>query len=217
MPDINTVPVSLAANWWSMWLLSAVLVVAAVIDGWKLRVPNWITFPLIIGGWVYSAVVLWLGGACLESARNDRRAGIAVARLRDRRHGGRRRQAAGRNRRLGVERRHTLCVLRLRSGRRRSSPWAWSCGDATGIITFTSFGASPTRFLRFVIPTRCPPLPPSGRVPCCCCLTGSRLPLERSPILFGQWCHYEITQSTDNMRTRHGRSAGSAATPGTRP
>jgi len=41
---------------WSVWFLSAVLVVAAVIDGWKLKVPNWITFPLVIGGWTYSAV-----------------------------------------------------------------------------------------------------------------------------------------------------------------
>jgi prepilin peptidase CpaA len=32
-----------------------VLVVAAVIDGWKLKVPNWITFPMILSGWAYSA------------------------------------------------------------------------------------------------------------------------------------------------------------------
>jgi prepilin peptidase CpaA len=30
------------------------LVIAAVIDGWKLKVPNWITFPMILSGWVYS-------------------------------------------------------------------------------------------------------------------------------------------------------------------
>jgi prepilin peptidase CpaA len=62
MPDVNTIPVSLAENWWSMWLLSTVLVVAAAIDGWKLRVPNWITFPLIVSGWIYSAVYFgWAG------------------------------------------------------------------------------------------------------------------------------------------------------------
>jgi prepilin peptidase CpaA len=38
---------------WDIWLVSAVLVVAAVIDGWKLKVPNWITFPFIISGWIY--------------------------------------------------------------------------------------------------------------------------------------------------------------------
>lgn len=34
-----------------------VLVVAAVIDGWKLKVPNWLTFPLVIGGWVAGLAV----------------------------------------------------------------------------------------------------------------------------------------------------------------
>jgi prepilin peptidase CpaA len=62
MPDVNTIPASLAENWWAMWLLSAVLVIAAVIDGWKLRVPNWITFPLIISGWIYSAAYFGLTG-----------------------------------------------------------------------------------------------------------------------------------------------------------
>jgi prepilin peptidase CpaA len=40
-------------NHWTIWLVTAVLVVAAVIDGWKLKVPNWITFPFVISGWVY--------------------------------------------------------------------------------------------------------------------------------------------------------------------
>ena len=30
------------------------VVVAAVIDGVQLRVPNWITFPMIVSGWAYS-------------------------------------------------------------------------------------------------------------------------------------------------------------------
>jgi prepilin peptidase CpaA len=47
---------------WPVWLLSAVLVIAAVIDGWKLKVPNWITFPLIVGGWVYSGMYFGLEG-----------------------------------------------------------------------------------------------------------------------------------------------------------
>ena len=41
-------------NHWHIWFVSAVLVVAAVIDGWKLKVPNWLTFPMIMSGWVYS-------------------------------------------------------------------------------------------------------------------------------------------------------------------
>jgi prepilin peptidase CpaA len=43
------------ANNWSVWVVSITLVVAAIIDGLKLKVPNWLTFPMIISGWVYSA------------------------------------------------------------------------------------------------------------------------------------------------------------------
>ena len=43
-------------------LVSVVLIVAAIIDGYKLKVPNWITFPLIITGWIGSAVLFgWAG------------------------------------------------------------------------------------------------------------------------------------------------------------
>jgi prepilin peptidase CpaA len=41
---------------WPVWLVSVTLVVAAVIDGWKLKVPNWLTFPMIISGWLYSGI-----------------------------------------------------------------------------------------------------------------------------------------------------------------
>lgn len=40
---------------WHVWVVTITLVVAAVIDGIKLKVPNWITFPMILTGWVYSA------------------------------------------------------------------------------------------------------------------------------------------------------------------
>lgn len=56
---------------WHVWLVSVVLVVAAVIDGWKLKVPNWLTFPLIISGWVYSTAAYgWegLGSSLLGTA-----------------------------------------------------------------------------------------------------------------------------------------------------
>ena len=53
---------------WSVWgLVSAILIVAAVIDGRQLKVPNWITFPMIISGWLASGVIYgWAGlGASL--------------------------------------------------------------------------------------------------------------------------------------------------------
>src|SRR5437879_677587 len=37
---------------WPLWFLSVAMIVAAVIDGWKLKVPNWLTFPLVITGWL---------------------------------------------------------------------------------------------------------------------------------------------------------------------
>lgn len=42
---------------WPIWFVTITLIVAAVIDGLQLKVPNWITFPMIASGWVYSAVL----------------------------------------------------------------------------------------------------------------------------------------------------------------
>ena len=38
---------------WIYWLVTVVLIVAAVIDGIQLKVPNWITFPFVLCGWAY--------------------------------------------------------------------------------------------------------------------------------------------------------------------
>ncbi len=44
---------------WPVWLVSVVLIVAAYIDGKELRVPNWITFPMVLAGLAYNT---WVGG-----------------------------------------------------------------------------------------------------------------------------------------------------------
>ncbi len=36
---------------WPLPFICAAMIVAAVIDGWKLKVPNWLTFPLVLSGW----------------------------------------------------------------------------------------------------------------------------------------------------------------------
>jgi prepilin peptidase CpaA len=64
--------------YWPLWLVIAAMVVAAVIDGWKLKVPNWLTFPLILSGWLFglltdcglglSAATGGLGGALAGTA-----------------------------------------------------------------------------------------------------------------------------------------------------
>jgi prepilin peptidase CpaA len=44
------------------WAVSLTLVAAAFIDGYKLKVPNWLTFPLVISAWIASAVFYgWAG------------------------------------------------------------------------------------------------------------------------------------------------------------
>ena len=39
---------------WPIWFVTIALIVAAVIDGYQLKVPNWLTFSMIVSGWVYS-------------------------------------------------------------------------------------------------------------------------------------------------------------------
>ena len=40
------------AQSWPLAFIATAMIVAAVIDGWKLKVPNWLTFPLVLGGWL---------------------------------------------------------------------------------------------------------------------------------------------------------------------
>jgi prepilin peptidase CpaA len=57
----NDLPRFLTDNW-PIWLVSTVLVTAAFIDGWKLKVPNWITIPFVVSGWIYSTAYFgWEG------------------------------------------------------------------------------------------------------------------------------------------------------------
>src|SRR3954451_211072 len=47
---------------WHVKLVCAVLIVAAYIDGKQLRVPNWLTFPMVLSGLLYNAAVNgWAG------------------------------------------------------------------------------------------------------------------------------------------------------------
>ena len=53
---------SAIAEHWTIWLVTVVLVLAAVIDGFELKVPNWVTFPFIISGWIYSTAAFGFEG-----------------------------------------------------------------------------------------------------------------------------------------------------------
>jgi prepilin peptidase CpaA len=60
--ELLTAYSSAIAEHWTAWLVTVVLIVAAVIDGYELKVPNWITFPFIASGWAYSTLAFgWEG------------------------------------------------------------------------------------------------------------------------------------------------------------
>ena len=56
MFETETLSKAVVENW-PIWLVTVTLVVAAFIDGLQLKVPNWLTFPMIVSGWVYSTVL----------------------------------------------------------------------------------------------------------------------------------------------------------------
>jgi prepilin peptidase CpaA len=61
MEAIKTLTAGILANW-PVWVVTITLVVAAVIDGRKLKVPNWITYPMVFSGWAYSGLYFgWEG------------------------------------------------------------------------------------------------------------------------------------------------------------
>ena len=44
------------ADNWPYWVVTLFVIVAAYIDGKELRVPNKLTYPMIIAGWIYSMI-----------------------------------------------------------------------------------------------------------------------------------------------------------------
>ena len=61
MEYLSELSAALVHNW-AIWLVTVTLIVAAVIDGYQLRVPNWLTYPLVFSGWIYSTLAFgWEG------------------------------------------------------------------------------------------------------------------------------------------------------------
>jgi len=52
---------SIAENW-TVWFVTIVLIVAAVIDGKILKVPNWLTFPFIACCWMHWTIEAGVSG-----------------------------------------------------------------------------------------------------------------------------------------------------------
>ena len=47
---------------WPYWVVTVFVIVAAYIDGKLLKVPNKITYPMIIAGWIYSMIAYQMSG-----------------------------------------------------------------------------------------------------------------------------------------------------------
>jgi prepilin peptidase CpaA len=41
---------------WPLVFICAAMIASAVIDWWKFKVPNWLTFPIILSGWLFGLV-----------------------------------------------------------------------------------------------------------------------------------------------------------------
>lgn len=60
------------------WFVSLFCIVAAYIDGKQLKVPNAITFPMIIAGWLYSTIAYAMAGDAWYTGLGWSLAGTAV-------------------------------------------------------------------------------------------------------------------------------------------
>jgi len=41
---------------WPLWFICVAMIASAVIDWWMFKVPNWLTFPVIISGWIFGLI-----------------------------------------------------------------------------------------------------------------------------------------------------------------
>jgi prepilin peptidase CpaA len=46
---------------WPLLFICAAMIASAIIDWWKFKVPNWLTFPIIVSGWAFG-LLHTLGG-----------------------------------------------------------------------------------------------------------------------------------------------------------
>lgn len=61
MQNVSVIANPIYENW-HVWVVTITLIAAAIIDGLMLKVPNWLTFPFIISGWIYSGCCFGLEG-----------------------------------------------------------------------------------------------------------------------------------------------------------
>ena len=184
--ELATITAGLEEHW-PIWLVTAILVVAAVIDGWKLKVPNWITLPMIVSGWVYST---WFYGPADWAGAWPARpsgSGLVAPAVRHWRHGCRRRQAAGRRRSLGLGNGHPVFLLPV--GRH------WR-GDCPAMVAYRRGWQKHSQQFVMILdevttirdPVQLSTLAAERKSRCCCFRMGFRSPWERSCTLPAPEC-----------------------------
>ena len=62
MSELLTDYAAVMAENWIVWVVTLFVIVAAVIDGFELRVPNRLTYPFIVVGWIVSFFVMGFSG-----------------------------------------------------------------------------------------------------------------------------------------------------------
>lgn len=77
MTIIETLANGIAENG-MYWFVSLFCIVAAYIDGKQLKVPNAITFPMIIAGWLYSTIAYSMAGEAWYTGLGWSLAGTAI-------------------------------------------------------------------------------------------------------------------------------------------
>src|SRR3954466_3936189 len=79
-PAVGSSAVQYILEHWPLWFICAAMIVAAVIDGWKLKVPNWLTFPLILSGWFFGLLnnFEWIQSAGFDGGIGSALAGTAL-------------------------------------------------------------------------------------------------------------------------------------------
>ena len=71
-----------SAAQWPLAVVCVGMVTAAVIDGWGFKVPNWLTLPLIGGGWLLGLLHdLGAAGASGQGGLLDAAGGTALGAL----------------------------------------------------------------------------------------------------------------------------------------
>jgi len=63
---------------WPFWFVTLFVIVAAWVDGKQLRVPNKLTYPMIVAGWIYSMISYGITGEGWMTGLGWSLAGTAV-------------------------------------------------------------------------------------------------------------------------------------------